>query len=200
MKRQHLITAIAGVMLLSMLCTGCQNQQVTPDQVRAMAKAQQVISEQIDKYQQIADDLEATIAAGGLVDPDVTARYEEITAALDELQAGADRISKAIEVADYSGAGTLATFLEAAQAGNAAAPPYPYKEIVALALAAAGGLTAAIQGQAKKKALAATEQIVKGLDKAVEAGALDMTKVGPILASKQSTTTAAIVDKIQGKA
>ena len=54
-------------------------------------------------------------------------------------------------------------------------------------------------GQAEERAH--TAEIVRGLDKAVDAGLIkDMERFGEIMDRKQSITTKAIVDRIQGKA
>jgi hypothetical protein len=206
MKKVHSILRI-GLLIMVLSITGCVDPKVTPAELQAMAQAQKQLSDQVDAYQVIADQLKAQMESSGVVDPVMAARYDKLAVTIDAIQASANQIGKAIEEAKYSDGGTFKTIFEGVQAGNGAAPPYPGKEMVSLALIAAGAVGTAI-GKIRKACIetkradkneAAFVQTVKGVDKAFVAGAIDKDKFAVAMDAKQSTETKAMVDRVQGK-
>jgi len=109
---------------------------------------------------------------------------KDITARLDAIK-NQDTIGVEDELNFVSGVLTAAGGAVGGQAGI-------YIKLLALLLSTGAGI-----GIGFKKERIATTQIVKGIDKAIAAGAIDMAIAGPILSDQQSLTTRAIVDKIQ---
>jgi hypothetical protein len=151
MKRLMLGIIVCVALMLG--GAGCE-EAITPERVQALAAQQQVLQKQLDAVQAAAAQLVEGLEAGGIVDPNVTAKVAKINKVADGVQAQIDVIAKALEGVPLTGDATL-DFLAQLQAANAASAGFnPYAVPIGVGLSI---LTVVLGWFVKRKADEAKE-------------------------------------------
>ena len=219
MKFSKLSTLIASLILMT-LATGClpgTSAERVAVVEQAITQANQTSAALGDKLESIEAVIAATRTA--LEDPntglpaarkmaDTLAAAQVELARLKPIKAKADEVGHALaaRLAEIQAAGPIDWADEITLAGEAlTATGGAVGGTPGLALTLvgglAGGLKKAHKAQAKQaQAETALTQTVKGIDKAIKAGAIQIDKFALAMDSKQSHATKDLVDQIQGEA
>ena len=122
-----------GVIALAL--AGCQPVEITPQQMANLGATTEKIAEQMDGYQETADNIAAALEGAGLVDEETTAKLDKINKEIDRLEPQILEVAKAVKEAEYTGGEAVITALEAARAGNRASAPFnKYAPVIDLGL------------------------------------------------------------------
>lgn len=154
-----------SVKLLMVVCigllpvVGCNENQITPEQVKTAALKLDVLSQQLDSYQQQAKADANALATAGMVDPAAKAKVEKINTEIDRVQAQIKQITQALASQDFgTNPDAIATMITAAQAANRATASFnPYSIVIDSVLTLLAILLALF---AKKKSVALNEVVM----------------------------------------
>jgi hypothetical protein len=160
------------ILMLVVLCVmlalpACNSEAVTSQQMQTAAQATQQYVQQVDLYQQAAEQLAAALKVTGVIDPNMLAAVQKIQSEIDRIQPQITQVAQAVQNAGYEvDDDTLTVLLKAAQAGNAASTPFnpyaiPIGAILSLLSIILGIFAAKKKAEADANAAAATQAQAK---------------------------------------
>ncbi|OHB60854.1 MAG: hypothetical protein A2Y12_10115 [Planctomycetes bacterium GWF2_42_9] len=139
---------------------GCQNVNIRPDDLQALADQTQQLSSQVDMFQQQTTATLETLKQSGAIDGNTIAKVEKLQSTINAVQDKTQVIASAIKTAQYTNPDDgLTTVLQGARAANAASAPFnPYAPLIEIGLGLAAATATAL---AKRNAQKATEAQAK---------------------------------------
>jgi len=146
---KRIVLKLAVVIYIGLAVCGCQSvSTIDPNDIKQVAEDVNSLIARVDAYQQAATAAMESLAASGAIDPNKAAEILAANADVDRLQATVQKITAALQTADYGGETGLLTLITAAQSANAATAPWnPYVGVIA----AAGTILSTILGISLKK-------------------------------------------------
>lgn len=135
MKETRLLW-LALVIFIGLAVFGCQSiSTVDPNYVRDVAAEVNDLVVRVDAYQAASTAAIESLVISGALDPNKAAQILTANADVDKLQATVQKITAALQKANYGDGAGLLTLITAAQSANAATAPWnPYAAVIAAAL------------------------------------------------------------------